>query len=69
MPAPQVTGLPPFFTLESGYIVRVTALDASDGSTVSAVVVSNISLSVDTDDVGAEIASIPLSPALIPGGA
>jgi hypothetical protein len=50
VPAQQVAGLPPFFTLENGYIVRVTAQSPTDGSTVTGVIVSNVSLAVDQED-------------------
>lgn len=43
-------GLPPFFTLENGYKVRVTAQNATTGATVTAVVASNVSISVDQED-------------------
>jgi hypothetical protein len=46
-----VAGLPPFFTLENNYLLRVTAQDAATGAVVSSVVVSNVSISVDQEDV------------------
>jgi hypothetical protein len=41
MAIPQEGSLPPFFVLESGYIVRLTALDPVSGAVVSGVVISN----------------------------
>jgi hypothetical protein len=47
MAIPQEGSLPPFFVLESGYIVRLTALDPVSGAVVSGVVISNGSIDVD----------------------
>ena len=51
MTAPSDASLPPFFELSDGMQVRVTAVDATTGATVAGVVVSGVSLSVDTEDV------------------
>jgi hypothetical protein len=48
--APHIAGLPPFFTLTQGMAVRLTALDPTDGSEVSGVILSNMALSVDQED-------------------
>lgn len=47
MAAPQNAPLPPFFTLNEGMIVRITAIDATTGAVVSGVKVSNASVDVD----------------------
>lgn len=61
-----VAGLPPGFILENNYIVRVTAQDATTGATVPAVIVSNVSLSVDQEAVAAN-ADLPVdTPWLVP---
>jgi hypothetical protein len=49
--APQIAGLPPFFTLDNGMVVRVTAQNPLTGATVAGVVVSNVSLAVDQEEV------------------
>jgi len=46
--------LPPFFTLSSGYVVRLTALDATTGNVVAGVVVSGASIDVDPGDTTPE---------------
>lgn len=51
MTAPSDASLPPFFELSDGMQVRVTAVDATTGATVAGVIVSGVSLSVDTEDV------------------
>jgi hypothetical protein len=45
-----VAGLPPFFTLENNYLLRVTAQDATTGAVASSVIVSSVSISVDQGD-------------------
>lgn len=46
MPAPMKTGLPPDCILSAGYIVRLTALDATTGATVAGVTLSDITFFV-----------------------
>ena len=48
MAAPQIVSLPEFFTLASGMTVRLTAVNASTGALVSGVVISGVSIDVDT---------------------
>ena len=55
MPAPQQAPLPPFFSMGDGMQIVVTAIDAATGATVSGVVVSGVSFSVDP----AEGSSLP----------
>lgn len=47
MPAPQVAPLPANFTLASGYVIRITAVDSTSGNLVNNVTVSNVSIDVD----------------------
>lgn len=47
MPAPMVASLPPGVELASGYSVRFTALDPTDGSVVAGVVISEATLQVN----------------------
>jgi hypothetical protein len=47
MAAPMNAPLAPYFSLGAGYTVRFTALDATTGAEVAAVVISNATLSVD----------------------
>jgi hypothetical protein len=46
-----VAGLPWPFTLENNYILRVTAQDATTGAVVTDVIASEVSISVDQEDV------------------
>jgi hypothetical protein len=48
--APKNASLAPFLTLTKGMRVRINALDPTDGSAVSGVIVSNVALSVDQVD-------------------
>lgn len=67
MPAPQNASLPAFFTLDNGYMIRITAQDPTDGTEVSGVVVSDASLAVDQRDASTPISQQqPVS--LIAGG-
>ena len=47
MPAPQIISLPPGFVLSDGMQIKVTAVDATTGNTVSGVTVANVSIDVD----------------------
>lgn len=49
MAAPQNASLAPFFSMSDGMQIVITAVDATTGATVTGVVVSNVSLSVDPD--------------------
>lgn len=44
MAAPLISALPPDIELGGGYVIRVTAVSPTDGSTVTGVVVSNIAI-------------------------
>lgn len=59
-------GLPPFFTLSSGNTVRFSAVDPSTGADVAGVVMSNASLSVNTEGADATTPPVVLSPAYLP---
>lgn len=48
--APQQNALPPGLHLPAGWIVRVSAVDATTGAAVAGVVLRNVSL--DVTDVG-----------------
>lgn len=67
MAVPSLATLPPFFTLTKGQTVRFTALDPTDGSLISGVNISNMSLSVDQEDTEIPGNSTPLFPAFLPG--
>ena len=67
MPAPLNAPLSPFFSLDNGYTVRITALDPSTGAEVSGVIASEVSIAVDQQDLGAVGGGAPISPALVPG--
>lgn len=47
MPAPQIAALPEFFTLASGMVIRLTAVDPTSGALVSGVTISGVSIDVD----------------------
>lgn len=66
MAAPEIASLPPFFTLTKGTTVRWTALDPTDGSEVSGVVVSNMSIAVDQEDTDLSAPTVNLDPAFLP---
>lgn len=65
--APLVAGLPPNLQLNDGYVVRLTAIDASTGATVSGVTVSDATIQVVNLGGGSAqlLASGPYS--LVPG--
>jgi hypothetical protein len=67
VPAPLNAPLAPFFSLDNGYIIRVTALDAATGAEVSGVIASEVSIAVDQQDLGTVGNGVPVSPALVPG--
>lgn len=67
MPAPLTASLPPFLTLDNGYIVRVTAQDPTDGTVVTAVVASNVSIAVDQTGAATGGPDLKLSPSFLPG--
>jgi hypothetical protein len=67
MAAPQIVPLPPFFQMGDGMRVRVTAIDATTGSLVTGVVVSGVSIDVDTDDGDGKFFAQPNTAALLPG--
>ena len=50
MAAPQIVDLPQFFTLASGMVIRVTAVDPTSNATVAGVSISGVSIDVDTPD-------------------
>jgi hypothetical protein len=55
MAAPQQAGLPPFFTLSSGMVVRLTALDATTGAVVTGVQVGNVAISIDKEAIAGPV--------------
>jgi hypothetical protein len=59
----MTAGLAPGFVLTGGYVLRVTALDPTDGSVVTDVVVSDVSLQVDSDELPGR--AVPLLPPLL----
>jgi hypothetical protein len=70
MAAPQIVPLPPFFQMGDGMRVRVTAIDATTGSLVTGVVVSGVSIDVDTDEAVPPVAGpSPVQGAYTSGGA
>lgn len=64
MPAPQSASLPAFFTLDNGDTIKISALDPATGNTVTAVIVSNASIAVDTSSATTG-PPIPLTPGLL----
>lgn len=67
MAAPMIARLPPFFEMQDGMQIVLTALDPTTGATVAGVVISDVSIDVDPatpeDDGGAaETFSDPGSP-------
>jgi hypothetical protein len=69
MAAPQIVPLPPFFQMSDGMHVVVTAIDASTGALVTGVVVSDVSIDVDTDESVPPIAAPnPVQGAYTTGG-
>lgn len=66
MPAPLNASLPPGFQLSYNYSVRVTAQDPTDGSTVTAVKVSEVSVSGDPGGTSSPVADVPVFPAFLP---
>jgi hypothetical protein len=69
MAAPQIVPLPPFFQMSDGMHVRVTAIDAATGSLVTGVVISDVSIDVDTDDGDGRFFVQPNTAVLLPGPA
>ena len=66
MAAPQIAPLPPFFELSDGMQIRVTAVDPATNSTVSAVVISAVSIDVDPIETAAPIELPEDTPWLVP---
>ena len=71
MPAPQIASLPEFFTLASGSVIRLTAIDPTTGALVSGVTISEVKIDVDpaTTDEGPAIVPPILDPAFFAGQA
>jgi hypothetical protein len=67
MAAPKNASLAPFLTLTKGMRVRINALDPTDGSEVSGVIVSNVALSVDQDDAADTGLPVAVSGAYLQG--
>lgn len=65
MPEPLTGGLTPNLQLTSGYEVVLTALDPTTGATVTGVVVSNVSMQVDTIEPEREPETINLIPPVL----
>jgi hypothetical protein len=68
VPAPLNAPLSPFFSLDNGYTVRITALDPATGAEVSGVIASEVSIAVDQSDAPPAGSAVPLSGAVLPGG-
>ncbi len=49
MAAPLTVGLAPDLELTGGYVLRITALDPSDGSTVTSVIVSDATIQTEQE--------------------
>ena len=69
MAAPQIVPLPPNFELSDGMQIKITAVDASTGATVSGVTVSAVSIDVDPDVSVVESELAVPSPLLVPEAA
>jgi hypothetical protein len=65
MPAPLIAGLPPECTLDNGCTVTFTALDPTDGSTVTGVTVSNASIYFDSQGSATDLAAGAFRPVLL----
>ena len=63
--APIKVPLAPDISCVGGYIVRLTALDATTGATVAGVVVSSVSMQVDTSDEPVEPEAIDVTPPVL----
>jgi hypothetical protein len=57
--------LPPGITLPDGAVIRVTAVDATDGSTVTSVVVSSVAIEAEITSGAAALEQIGFK--LVPG--
>lgn len=66
MPAPLNASLPPGFLLAYNYTVRVTAQDPTDGTEVTDVIVSEVSVSGDEQGVTSAADSPAPPPLLVP---
>lgn len=67
MPAPQIVPLTPGITVESGYTIRLTALDPTTGSVVSGVEISASAI-LATNLTASEPAALVSGPyVLVPG--
>lgn len=64
MSIPRIAPLPPFLALADGMIIRITAIDAVTGATVSGVKVSNVAIDVDMGGPDGLPAEPPLPPLL-----
>lgn len=62
--APLIAGLPPDCELQSGYVVRLVALDPSTGATVAGVTLSDVSLFVT--DLRGNVGDLVPDPKLVP---
>lgn len=65
MPIPLEGTLAPNIVCVGGYIIRVTALNATTGAVVSGVTVSGVSLQVDADEPVEESPPVALLPPLL----
>ena len=67
MPEPLIQTMPQFMNLEGGYVVRINALDPTDGSQVTGVTVTNFTIYADNIGGGAA-ADLAVGPfMLVPG--
>jgi len=67
MPVPTIAPLTPDLDLPAGYVIRVNAVSASDGSQVTGVVIQNYSL-LCTDTVNGDGSQLETGPfMLVPG--
>jgi hypothetical protein len=67
MAAPANASLPPFFTLEPGYSIKITAMSPTTGAENTAVVISDASVAVNQEALSGSTSTVPLFPDYLPG--
>lgn len=68
MSAPLTGGLAPGLVLSGGYVLRVTALDPATGAVIPDVIVSDVSLQVNTLEAAPDEASFAILDPLLTYG-
>lgn len=68
MAVPENASLMPFYTLRKGQQVRFTALDATSGADVTAVVISQMVIGVEAEPTGVAVVEPTYDPQFSAGG-